>query len=271
MKLITNSDSSSFQSLSFFFANASSLVEKFLMAKILNYINLSPSIEWIKRDKSATRSIQKWEENHDILFNKIHNIWTIYFPDKKFPKILQIVGKILKYRANRSNCNNGRKRRPRSMESTSTWRNFSTNPLGVHVITWAISNNVTQTVSGREKKIATLISQRCSSYISLSTIWFFANEKRGGGRRGEKREGGYGSIDRELGRYDIIVTNIESILYYCTSIFVIINPNRVTRGEMERGRQRSNEARIKEYVTMGKDEVRKKVEKKKKKKERRVK
>lgn len=57
-----------------------------------------------------------------------------------------------------------------------------------------------------------------------------------GMRRVEERgrEGGYGSIDRELGRYDIIVTNIESILYYCTSIFVIINPNRVTRGEMER-------------------------------------
>lgn len=31
------------QSLSFFFANASSLVEKFLMAKILDYIDLSPS------------------------------------------------------------------------------------------------------------------------------------------------------------------------------------------------------------------------------------
>lgn len=31
------------QSLSFFFANTSSLVEKFLMAKILDYIDLSPS------------------------------------------------------------------------------------------------------------------------------------------------------------------------------------------------------------------------------------
>lgn len=31
------------QSLSFFFANASSLVKKFLMAKILDYIDLSPS------------------------------------------------------------------------------------------------------------------------------------------------------------------------------------------------------------------------------------
>lgn len=69
-------------------------------------------------------------------------------------------------------------------------------------------------------------------------------------REDGRREGGYGSIDRELGRYDIIVTNIESILYYCTSIFVIINPNRVTRGEMkrkgERERERSNEARTKE-------------------------
>lgn len=53
------------------------------------------------------------------------------------------------------------------------------------------------------------------------------------GKGGGKGEGG--PIDRELGRYDIIVTNIESILYYCTSIFVIINPNRVTRGE--RGRR----------------------------------
>lgn len=53
--------------------------------------------------------------------------------------------------------------------------------------------------------------------------------RRGEGEGGGKGEGG--PIDRELGRYDIIVTNIESILYYCTSIFVIINPNRVTRGE----------------------------------------
>lgn len=81
-----------------------------------------------------------------------------------------------------------------------------------------------------EKKVATLLSQRCSS---LSTIWIFANEKRGEREGGEKGEGG--PIDRELGRYDIIVTNIESILYYCTSIFVIINPNRVTRGERGKG------------------------------------
>lgn len=53
---------------------------------------------------------------------------------------------------------------------------------------------------------------------------------------------GYGPIDREVGRYDIIVTNTESILYYCTSIFVIINPNRVTRGTKE---ETSNEARQK--------------------------
>lgn len=75
-------------------------------------------------------------------------------------------------------------------------------------------------------------------YIGLSKrIFATATEN------GEKREtqSGYGPIDREVGRYDIIVTNIESILYYCTSIFVIINPNRVTRGN-EKGNT-SNEAR----------------------------
>lgn len=100
---------------------------------------------------------------------------------------------------------------------------------------------MTQTVSrnralkGR-KKNRDFISQRCSSYIICPQS---GDEKSGEERKGGgKGEGGYGSIDRELGRYDIIVTNIESILYYCTSIFVIINPNRVTRSEMERGRQK---------------------------------
>ena len=78
-------------------------------------------------------------------------------------------------------------------------------------------------------------------YIGLSNrIFATANGKKKKKKQKKKIErkmrdaSGYGPIDREVERYDIIVTNIESILYYCTSIFVIINPNRVTRGN-ERG------------------------------------
>ena len=80
-------------------------------------------------------------------------------------------------------------------------------------------------------------------YIGLSNrIFATANGKKGKKKKrrkkdeekNERQKSGYGPIDREVERYDIIVTNIESILYYCTSIFVIINPNRVTRGN-ERG------------------------------------
>lgn len=84
----------------------------------------------------------------------------------------------------------------------------------------------------------------------LLLYWFVQSDFRDSDRKWREKgdASGYGPIDREVGRYDIIVTNIESILYYCTSIFVIINPNRVTRGN-EKGNT-SNEARLEEYATI---------------------
>ena len=93
----------------------------------------------------------------------------------------------------------------------------------------------TNDVAFRGQTLKTVANARCTRdvllYIGLSNRIFATAECRG-----ERGTGGYmGRSIARIGRYDIIVTNTESILYYCTSIFVIINPNRVTRGNETRG------------------------------------
>lgn len=83
-------------------------------------------------------------------------------------------------------------------------------------------------------EIAKRRARRCSIvYIGSSDrIRLADSERRAPSDERKEKTEGRADTDRSIARvrrYDIIVTNTESILYYCTSIFVIINPYRVTR------------------------------------------
>lgn len=61
-----------------------------------------------------------------------------------------------------------------------------------------------------------VVYQRCSIILVCPIGDFRDSVRKEEGQR-ETETSGYGPIDREIERYDIIVTNTESILYYCTS------------------------------------------------------